>query len=445
MLDRVYRGGTAGDTRDDPLSKLLRVGNQGGFRPAGSVMQDSADACRAAYWQRPQIKTGHTTRTPIQRKAVLLATRWPARGHRVWAALRASLRDAFASLDPATTRKDSAPAGKDGANQWSALAKRQVRATGSARRLAPPPPAAAPTKRHRKAITASTRPAMIREDPQSDLSLHDYLGHARRVKAGPLRGRCASHDLDAPLMRPLCVAVRAYEFTLVYLGLQSFQAYWSACKGSNCAVFVLAKMVELHNMRRVANAAVRARCAALYLRNEFAVPLPCFLPVDRCTSLHRARVAVVVTARGGTAVRYPNVWHTGSRCIGHGPFRGMIFLSKHGSENPLRSFWTRRRVKYLAGTSKVAQIHWSRTAIPEVSTSQSPSKPKGGRSGGTCDHGPHAATGTGAALAPGRRRPAPAVQRRGMGAWRAATGRGRAGAALWRGPEHCHQGTTSPR
>jgi Restriction endonuclease AspBHI N-terminal/Restriction endonuclease len=41
VLDRVYRGGTVGDTRDEPLSKLLRVGNQGGFRPAGSVMQDS--------------------------------------------------------------------------------------------------------------------------------------------------------------------------------------------------------------------------------------------------------------------------------------------------------------------------------------------------------------------------------------------------------------------
>jgi hypothetical protein len=168
---------------------------------------------------------------------------------------------------------------------------------------------------------------MIREDPQSDLSLHNCLGHVRRVKAGPLCSHCASHDTDAPLIRSLCVTVRAHEFTLVYLGLQLFQAYRSACKGSNCAIFVLAKVVELHNVRRVANAAVRAGCTALYLRNEFAVPLPCFLPVDRCTSLHRNRVAVVVTARGGTAVRYPNVWHTGSRCIGHGPFGGMIFLS----------------------------------------------------------------------------------------------------------------------
>lgn len=36
--------------------------------------------------------------------------------HRVEAALRASLRDGFASLDRATTRKDTAPARKDGAN-----------------------------------------------------------------------------------------------------------------------------------------------------------------------------------------------------------------------------------------------------------------------------------------------------------------------------------------
>jgi hypothetical protein len=34
VLDRVYRGGGGkGGTRDDPLCKLLPVGNQGGFRP----------------------------------------------------------------------------------------------------------------------------------------------------------------------------------------------------------------------------------------------------------------------------------------------------------------------------------------------------------------------------------------------------------------------------
>jgi hypothetical protein len=41
----------------------------------------------------------------------------PARRHRVWAALRASLRDGFASLDPAPTRKDPAPTRKTGDEQ----------------------------------------------------------------------------------------------------------------------------------------------------------------------------------------------------------------------------------------------------------------------------------------------------------------------------------------
>jgi hypothetical protein len=37
VLDRIYRGGAVGGTGDDPL----RVGNQGGFRPAGSPKKDS--------------------------------------------------------------------------------------------------------------------------------------------------------------------------------------------------------------------------------------------------------------------------------------------------------------------------------------------------------------------------------------------------------------------
>ena len=41
VMDCVYRGGAFGNTRDDPLSKLLRVGNQGGFRIAGSAVKDS--------------------------------------------------------------------------------------------------------------------------------------------------------------------------------------------------------------------------------------------------------------------------------------------------------------------------------------------------------------------------------------------------------------------
>jgi len=41
VVDRVYRGGAAGNTSDDPLSKLLPVGNQGGFRTHGRPVQDT--------------------------------------------------------------------------------------------------------------------------------------------------------------------------------------------------------------------------------------------------------------------------------------------------------------------------------------------------------------------------------------------------------------------
>lgn len=36
VIDKIYRGGTAGNAGDDPLGRLLPVGNQGGFRPCGS-------------------------------------------------------------------------------------------------------------------------------------------------------------------------------------------------------------------------------------------------------------------------------------------------------------------------------------------------------------------------------------------------------------------------
>jgi hypothetical protein len=40
VLERVYRGGIAGNTGDDPLARLLPVGNQGGFRTFGSRAKD---------------------------------------------------------------------------------------------------------------------------------------------------------------------------------------------------------------------------------------------------------------------------------------------------------------------------------------------------------------------------------------------------------------------
>jgi len=39
-VEAVYEGGTAGNTGDDPLGKLIPVGNQGGFRYAGSPRKD---------------------------------------------------------------------------------------------------------------------------------------------------------------------------------------------------------------------------------------------------------------------------------------------------------------------------------------------------------------------------------------------------------------------
>jgi hypothetical protein len=39
-VDGVYEGGTSGNVSDDPIQRLLPVGNQGGFRYKGSVQQD---------------------------------------------------------------------------------------------------------------------------------------------------------------------------------------------------------------------------------------------------------------------------------------------------------------------------------------------------------------------------------------------------------------------
>lgn len=41
VVDRIYQGGRAGNTADDPLGKLLPVGNQGGFRTSGSPKRDA--------------------------------------------------------------------------------------------------------------------------------------------------------------------------------------------------------------------------------------------------------------------------------------------------------------------------------------------------------------------------------------------------------------------
>jgi hypothetical protein len=40
-VEAVYQGGTAGNTSDDPIGKVVPVGNQGGFRFAGSLKADN--------------------------------------------------------------------------------------------------------------------------------------------------------------------------------------------------------------------------------------------------------------------------------------------------------------------------------------------------------------------------------------------------------------------
>ena len=39
-VEAVYEGGTVGNSGDDPLGKIVPVGNQGGFRYAGSPKKD---------------------------------------------------------------------------------------------------------------------------------------------------------------------------------------------------------------------------------------------------------------------------------------------------------------------------------------------------------------------------------------------------------------------
>jgi hypothetical protein len=41
VLERVFRGGAAGNTADDPLARLLPVGNQGRFRTHGRPAKDA--------------------------------------------------------------------------------------------------------------------------------------------------------------------------------------------------------------------------------------------------------------------------------------------------------------------------------------------------------------------------------------------------------------------
>jgi hypothetical protein len=45
VVDQVYSGGRRGTAADDPIARLLPVGNQGGFRPAGSALKRTVTLC----------------------------------------------------------------------------------------------------------------------------------------------------------------------------------------------------------------------------------------------------------------------------------------------------------------------------------------------------------------------------------------------------------------
>lgn len=64
-IDRTYRGGIRGTAADDPLARLLPVGNQGGFRYAGSPTKGTVRLCvlytsgRESDWpDRLDVSTG---------------------------------------------------------------------------------------------------------------------------------------------------------------------------------------------------------------------------------------------------------------------------------------------------------------------------------------------------------------------------------------------------
>jgi len=56
IIDAIYEGGKKGSFDDDPISKVLKVGNQADFRPA---KKDAGEGhcvyCFVHYWERTQV------------------------------------------------------------------------------------------------------------------------------------------------------------------------------------------------------------------------------------------------------------------------------------------------------------------------------------------------------------------------------------------------------
>ena len=63
VLDCVYQGGVRGNVSDDPINRLLPVGNQGGFRYKGSVAARDVRMV-VLYTSGVEAETGRITLTP---------------------------------------------------------------------------------------------------------------------------------------------------------------------------------------------------------------------------------------------------------------------------------------------------------------------------------------------------------------------------------------------
>ena len=99
---------------------LEAAGDRVGMRRLAVLLAEQEAVIKAAPAGSGQGQF-HPEGTQLGHGAIFLGFHRPARGHRVYAALRASLRDGFASLDPAPTRKDSAPMRKMGRTRtWGA-------------------------------------------------------------------------------------------------------------------------------------------------------------------------------------------------------------------------------------------------------------------------------------------------------------------------------------
>ena len=88
-----------------------------GAPAAGLSRWERPPGTGAPRWSAAADPSGSSDTDKYLTRAISSAPISLARRHRVSAALRAALRAGFTRLDPAATRKDSAPVGKTGRNR----------------------------------------------------------------------------------------------------------------------------------------------------------------------------------------------------------------------------------------------------------------------------------------------------------------------------------------